>query len=223
MLNRLSFKLIVFDWDGTLLNSVAPLIELIEEAKRPVVDTLDADILKQSGLIPILEQIITDEHALQINDLQLIMELAGLARVFKKAKLYEGVRELLAELHAQGYKLALVSGRIQAQILEEIYRFDIGHYFSSVIGTDKGRSKPDPSILLDIVKKLNCSAEHTLMIGDSALDMEMAMLADIPRLAAAYVAGNNNLDYCIDCLKPWYPIAIVTSVTELHHLLLEKA
>ena len=215
----LAFDLIVFDWDGTLFDSIAPIVRLINDAKSPVASMPDAVLLQLSGLLPVIDQLLRDEQAIQLNDLQLILELAGLARVFQHAELYEGIGLLLQKLHELGYKLALISGRMQAEVHEELSRLAIGHYFSCIMCADKKRIKPDPAILLDVVRQVNCEAARTLMVGDSALDMEMAMLADVARMGTAYLTGHNP-DYYIQCLKPWEPLAIARSVVELQGLLL---
>lgn len=221
MVNPTLFDLIIFDWDGTLLNSVAPIVELIEAAKAPFPTHQNAKVLLQSGLIPLLEQLINDEHAFQINDLQLIMELAGLGWLFKQTKLYEGVHALISNLHHHGYQLVLVSGRSQAQLLDEVYKFDLGNYFSSVSGADKKRVKPDSGIVLDIVTRFNVDLKRTLLVGDSALDMEMALLADLPRVGVAYGTGKNMHDHA-KSLKLWHPLAVASSLNDLHNLLLEN-
>ena len=128
-----SFDLIIFDWDGTLFDSVTPIIDLIDDATLDNPVTEQAQQLKQSGLLPVLKQIIAGEHAVQVLDLKLLLNLEGLHTFRKKNGLYDGIAELLATLHASGQKMAVVAGRPQDDVLAEINRLGISDYdFSDI-------------------------------------------------------------------------------------------
>ncbi|XID74708.1 HAD family hydrolase [Alkanindiges sp. WGS2144] len=216
-----SFDLIIFDWDGTLFDSVSPIVDLINDAKRDVPQTEQGAALQASGLIPVLEQIIHADHAVQLDDLRLLLNLEGFKQFDKPAELYDGVADLLARLHAGGQKMAVIAGRPQAEVLAEIQRLGIAHYFFTVVGADQGPAKPNPAILQSILSLAECVPNRALLIGDSALDMEMATLARISMLGAAYLTHNHE-QYCIDRLQPWQPLAVAGSVAALEQFLLGK-
>lgn len=216
-----SFDLIIFDWDGTLFDSVTPIIDLIKDAQLDHPQTEQAQQLKQSGLLPVLEQIINSEHAVQVVDLKLLLNLEGLHTFSKKNGLYDGIAELVAKLHALGQKMAVVAGRPQNEVLAEINSLGIGDYFVNVMGSDQGYVKPNPALLQSILSSADCDVSRVLLVGDSALDMEMATLARMSMLGAAYVTCDND-PYCLTRLTPWQPLAIATSVNELRQILLNN-
>ncbi len=216
-----SFDLIIFDWDGTLFDSVTPIIDLIDDATLDNPVTEQAQQLKQSGLLPVLKQIIAGEHAVQVLDLKLLLNLEGLQTFRKKNGLYDGIAELLATLHASGQKMAVVAGRPQDDVLAEINRLGISDYFITVLGSDQGSVKPNPSLLHSILSLSGCDVSRALLVGDSTLDMEMATLARMSMLGVAYITRNHD-PYCLTRLPPWQPLAIATSVAELSQILLNN-
>lgn len=217
-----SFDLIVFDWDGTLFDSVSPIIDLFLDAKRNIPQSTQGVALKESGMVPVLEQIITADHAVQVNDLRMLLNLEGFTAFRKPATLYTGVAELLETLWQSGQKMAVVAGRAHAEVLAEMQQLNIDHYFFSVMGADQGPVKPNPAILHAILALAECVPNRALMVGDSAMDMEMATLARVSMLGTAYVTRDHE-DYCLKRLQPWQPLAIAESVEELSQFLLGKS
>lgn len=214
-----SFDLIVFDWDGTLFDSVSPIIDLLLEAKKEQPESSQAVALKDSGMVPVLEQIITADHAVQVNDLKMLLNLEGFTSFGKPATLYGGVAELLNTLWESGQKMAVVAGRAQAEVLAEMRELNIDHYFFSVVGSDQGPVKPNPAIIHAILALAECVPNRALMVGDSAMDMEMATLARVSMLGTAYVTRDHE-EYCLKRLQPWQPLAIAETVEELNQFLL---
>ncbi len=214
-----SFDLIIFDWDGTLFDSVSPIIDLMDDAGLDQPQTEAARHLKQSGLLPVLEQIIAAEHAVQVVDLKLLLHLEGLHTFRKRSNLYDGIAELLAKLHASGQKMAVVAGRPQAEVMAEINQLGISHYFFTVVGSDRGSVKPNPALLQSILSLAECVPNRALMVGDSSLDMEMATLARMSMLGVAYLTTTHD-PYCVERLRPWQPLAIAGSIDELSQILL---
>jgi phosphoglycolate phosphatase len=216
-----SFDLIIFDWDGTLFDSVSPIIDLLLDAKREQPETQQGMALKESGMVPVLEQIITADHAVQVNDLRMLLNLEGFTSLHKPATLYRGTAELLETLWSSGQKMAVVAGRAQAEVLAEMRELNIDHYFFSVVGSDQGPTKPNPAMIHAILALAECVPNRALMVGDSAMDMEMATLARISMLGTAYVTHDHE-EYCLKRLEPWQPLAIAESVEELRQFLLGK-
>lgn len=214
-----SFDLIIFDWDGTLFDSVSPIIDLLLDARQEQPDSPQGVALKQSGMVPVLEQIIIADHAVQVNDLRMLLNLEGFSTFGQSATLYAGIAELLEALYASGQKMAVVAGRAQAEVLAEMRELNIAHYFFVVVGSDQGPVKPNPALLHTILAQAECVPNRALMVGDSAMDMEMATLARVSPLGTAYVAANQQ-EYCLKRLKPWQPLAIAESVDALKQFLL---
>lgn len=214
-----SFDLIIFDWDGTLFDTVSPIIDLIMDAKQAKPASEQGLALQQSGMVPVLEQIITADHAVQVSDLRMLLHLEGFNTLGKPAALYDGIAELLEVLSKTGQKMAVVAGRAQAEVLSEMRALNIDHYFFAVVGSDQGPVKPNPAMLQAILALGECVPNRALMVGDSSLDMEMATLARVSMLGTAYLTRDHE-EYCISRLQPWQPLGIARSVQELHQFLL---
>ena len=217
-----SFDLIIFDWDGTLLNSVSPIFELMEDATLDSPKTEQGQQFKKSGLLPVIKKIIAGEHAVQLVDLKLLLSLESIDIFRNPSNLYDGIAELLAKLHASGQKMAVVAGRPKGEVMAEIHQLGLSDYFFTVVGSDQDAIKPNPALLHSILSLAACVPNRALMVGDSAIDMEMATLARMSMLGVAYLSSDND-PYCIERLSPWQPLAIAGSVAELGQILLDKS
>ena len=216
-----SYDLIIFDWDGTLFDSVSPIYELIFDAEREHPHTRQGKSLKNNGLLFVLRQMLTEDHSIQLNDIKVLLNMDGYGLFFKNAVLFQGIKYLLSELQRRGQKMALVSGRPQAEVLAEVIDLGLDPYFFAVVGADQGPTKPNPAMLQAILTLAQCSPQRALMVGDACLDLEMAMLAGMPALAVAFTKQHHT--FCrIKQLLLWRPLMIAKSVNELIDVLLGK-
>jgi phosphoglycolate phosphatase len=215
-----SYDLIIFDWDGTLFDSVSPFYELIFDAEREFPHTRQGKSLKNNGLLCVLHQLLKQDHTIQLNDIKILLNMNGYG-LFWKTDLFQGVKYLLSELYRRERKMALVTDRNQAEVLAELQELGIDHYFFAVVGADQGAAKPNPSMLKAILTLAQCAPERALMVGDTALDLEMAILAGMPALATAFTIPLNTASHIAHLLL-WRPLMLLRSVSELVAVLLEQ-
>ncbi|WP_040654667.1 HAD family hydrolase [Rubidibacter lacunae] len=124
-------------------------------------------------------------EALAIAEMAFVEADRTLPRTVDVSPLFPGVRATLETLHAAGVQLAILSADSPTGVAACVERHELGAYFRVLAGVESGQnSKPDPQLLLKVCRTLNVSPAMTLMVGDSAVDIEMAR-----RAAAAGAVG----------------------------------
>jgi phosphoglycolate phosphatase len=185
-------KLVIFDFDGTLVDSR----KLITESNRVV--------FGQFGFVPPSEE---DSFALVGMSLELVLlQLAGPdAPVEKMVAAYremipllradavyaevpfDGANELLAALaERRDVRLGIATGHASYAIVPALERFGWQRHFCTVQTADKAPSKPHPGMILQALSEAGVKAEDAIMIGDTAFDIEMARAADVRGVAVSW-------------------------------------
>jgi phosphoglycolate phosphatase len=127
--------------------------------------------------------------------------------------LFEGARELLEELAAAGYLLAVATGKTRIGLDRALAANALEAHFDCTRCADEGRPKPHPDMLLHLIDVLGSSPARTLMIGDTTHDLEVARGAGASSIAVAYGAHE------AEGLSAAAPLAIVHSIAELREWL----
>ena len=204
--------MIVFDWDGTLFDSAAVIADCIQQAARdmalPVPDRETASHVIGLGLNDSLR------HAMPTLPPERYQEFLGLYRGYflereESLSLFPGVPELLAELRQRGHQLAVATGKPRRGLERAFEASGIGSLFAASRCGDETRSKPDPMMLLELMRELRLGAADLLMIGDTSHDLGMARSAGVDAVAVCYGA------HPMKSLSAWQPRACVGSVKEL--------
>lgn len=186
-------RLLIFDWDGTLVNSLPRIVEAMQVAAQncqiPVQgqDEIHAII----GLaLPQAFDVLYPEH----NDAQLreSFRLAYsehyLSLEQEPSPFYAGVRDALDNFKASGYQLAVATGKSRRGLAHILQGHKMEDFFHITRCADETRSKPDPLMLQQILQHCNQPPEHAVMVGDSPFDLRMANKAHIPGVAVSYGA-----------------------------------
>jgi phosphoglycolate phosphatase len=204
--------MLVFDWDGTLADSTALIAASIQAACRdlgePVPDDDAARYVIGLGfgsavehVAPALAQAHYPAFSAAYRSHYLLRE--------PEIPLFAGVRDLLHDLDAEGYLLAIATGKTRAGLDSALARNDLGGVFHATRCADEGRAKPHPDMLLNLMSSLCAAPDRTLMIGDTSHDIELARNAGAGALAVSYGAHSH------ETLARCAPLATVTSVAEL--------
>lgn len=211
------YSLIVFDWDGTLVDSIERIVTSLQFASRKTIDT---DVTEQQAKDVIglgLMEAITMLHP-QLDPTQHATQLNAIADAYRRhylysndipAPLFDGVRELLDDLIAQGYTLAIATGKSRAGLQQSIDEHRLADYFRMTRCASESRSKPHPEMLLQILHELDFSPRQSLMVGDSEHDLKMA------DNAAMHSIGVTHGVHDKDTLNRYDPLACLDDVTEL--------
>ena len=209
------FELLVFDWDGTLMDSAGAIIASIQascsDLGLPVPERERAAHVIGLGLKDALAYAVPELAPDDYGKLALRYRHHYLARD-PDIELFPGMREMLAGLKQRGHLLAVATGKTRVGLERVLEATQLKQYFDSSRCADETHSKPHPAMLQELMQELSIEAQATLMIGDTAHDLQMALSAGVPSLAVSYGAhprenliGFNSLA-CIDTpqeLAPW--------------------
>lgn len=209
-------KLVVFDWDGTLVNSTARIVDSMQQAADIVgMPKLPDLAIKHIIGLGLPEAIRTLWPG--INDATLAEIVPHYARFFitdskVEMDLFAGAVELLEELLQRGYLLAVATGKTRKGLDRMMRDLNLGHLFAITRCADETHSKPDPLMLNEILESLKLIPQEALMVGDTSFDMDMATAANMPAVAMSYgahdlvkLAASNPLGVChnINELRDW--------------------
>jgi phosphoglycolate phosphatase len=207
-----SFDLIVFDWDGTLMDSAGAIVASLQGACRdldlPIPGDEQARYIIGLGLHDALSHILPGLDPSQYprvvdryRDHFLALD-SGTA-------LFPGIAEVVAGLHAAGYQLAIATGKSRRGLARALDATGLVSYFHASRCADEGHTKPHPGMLQAVMQQLEARSDRTLMIGDTTHDLEMARAADVAAVGVTYGA------HAHDALLACRPLACLTSVAEL--------
>ncbi len=207
-----AYRLVVFDWDGTLSDSTALIARSLQAALRdmgePVPDETAARFVIGLGLVDALRQVAPGLPAARHRELS-----AHYRRHFLAAEdtvpLFAGAAELLAELDTAGYFIAVATGKSRAGLDRALAQNALAGRFHATRCADEGRPKPHPDMLLHLMDRVGVAPRETLMIGDTTHDLELARNAGVDAVAVAYGA------HPLDGLARRSPLALVHSIAEL--------
>jgi phosphoglycolate phosphatase len=207
-----SYDLIVFDWDGTLMDSAAAIVTSLQGACRdldlPVPDDGQARYIIGLGLHDALSYILPGLDASQYPRVADRYRHHFLALDGGTA-LFPGIAEVVAGLHGAGYQLAIATGKSRRGLARALAATGLVSYFHASRCADEGHTKPHPGMLQAVMHELDARSDRTLMIGDTTHDLEMARAAGVAALGVAYGA------HAHDALRACGPLACVASVAEL--------
>jgi phosphoglycolate phosphatase len=206
------FDLIVFDWDGTLVDSTTLICEALQQACRdlglPVPDGAAARYVIGLGMSDAMKTVAPELPKHRYPELGARYREHYLARE-AGIPLFAGARELLGELGAAGYLLAVATGKTRAGLARSMAGVGLDGTFHATRCADEGLPKPHPDMLVHLMERLDVAPHATLMIGDTTHDLDLAQSAGASGLAVTYGA------HPPEELAQRAPLASVHSVAEL--------
>ena len=215
-----SNQLIVFDWDGTLMDSEARIVN----SMRAAIEELALAARSQQQMSEVIGLGLAEALAI-LYPQGSPAEHAALTERYRyhfvdanstPSTLFSGVEAMLAELNEQGHFLAVATGKGRRGLDRVLEETDTGRFFHATRCADESFSKPHPQMLLEIMDQLGVEARDTLMIGDTEYDLQMANSAGVHSLAVSY--GVHDLDRLLNC----EPLDYVDNIPSLHNWLQTK-
>ncbi|QIR14328.1 HAD-IA family hydrolase [Shewanella aestuarii] len=205
------YDLVIFDWDGTLMDSIGAIVESMQSAakelsidvpsERAIRDLIGLSLPKildtLFGHLAHLHDSITERYRFHY--------LSGRFA----SPLFEGAEQLLSDLSDSGYTLAIATGKARQSLDRTLALSGVEHLFKASRCADETKSKPDPLMLHSLLAHFDVPAHRAVMIGDSVHDLNMANNAGIASIGVSYGA---NL---VAQLTSANPIAIVDKVSDL--------
>jgi phosphoglycolate phosphatase len=198
------FDLLVFDWDGTLMDSTGMIARSIQRAFAEVglsePSDVDARYVIGYGLHEAMQYLAPDIDANKIQ--QVVDAYRGhfLAKDHE-LQLYAGVLESLSRLQDAGFRLAVATGKSRAGLDRVLAATDLAHFFEATRTADEAFSKPHPAMLEYLLDKTDVAADRAVMIGDTTHDLQLAINAGTASLAMSYGA------HPLEDLLPLNPLA----------------
>lgn len=194
----MKYRAIIFDWDGTLHNSMGYIIACFQKAAE------DKNIPAPSieairSVIPLLsDELMEPFYQQYYNQLNAPM-------------LFSGVKEVLEQLYRCGFLLGIATNRRQptVSLMNDLNRSGLSTYFLAARRGEETIPKPHPQMLLEIMSELEVQPSETLMVGDKENDMLFAKNAGIDALAVTYGLGK------LDSLSLHFPVGYLSDIREL--------
>lgn len=207
------YELVVFDWDGTLMDSVGLIVDTVqktaqdhdyevptEEQVRDIIGLSLEIALKQ--LFPAITNVDIEQirqtyksHYFKNKDLVL--------------PLFNHVETFLKQLSAAGKKLAVATGKGRPGLEKAMRDSGLSQYFSAYRTSDDALSKPEPDMLLQILDELRVSPDKAIMFGDSIHDLEMAKRAGMHSIGVDFGAHDREK------LSSKAPLKIISCYSEM--------
>ena len=212
-------KLVIFDLDGTLLNTIGDLADAVDYVMRsrnlPEHTNAEYRQMVGGGIKRLVERALPEELK---RDEAYVEECVTQFRRYYVDNIdqhtipYEGIHELLHKLQNDGVMIAVASNKFQQGTDRLVAKFFGDINFIAIEGNREGVPlKPDPAIILNILRKANVEPSEAVMVGDSGIDIRTAIASDVDSIGVSwgfrfaeelYDAGAKN---------------VVTTAEELQH------
>lgn len=186
------YSLLIFDWDGTLIDSQSRIIacmqraaleagqpELADEAVREIIGLGLPEAIRT--LIPGICD--TDMETVRGHYVKHFLDEEQ-----SSSPLYPGVETSLASLRDKGYRLAVATGKSRRGLDRVLEQTGLGELFETTRCADETRSKPHPQMLAEILDETGVDVSRALMIGDTEYDLNMAQNIGMDRAGVSYGA-----------------------------------
>ena len=210
------FDLLVFDWDGTLMDSAAAIVTAIQAACTDLHLTVpsdeDARYVIGLGLEDALHHVVPQ---LNTADYPYLVERYRHHYLSSDhaLKLFPGVPDMFEWLAGQDYLLAVATGKSRVGLQRALAQSGLTPYFHTTRCADQCFSKPHPAMLEEIMAELDVEPARTLMIGDTVHDLQMARNAGVAALGVTFGA------HTADALEAEVPLACLERPVDLHEWL----
>ncbi|MCB0272306.1 MAG: HAD family hydrolase [Bdellovibrionales bacterium] len=207
-----NIDLVIFDFDGTLVDSLDDLVDslnlALDKAGCKTVDPVELKMKLCLGSSSLLDDLIGDQRVLKKTVFGYYKEFYQ-KNMFNRTKLYDGALEVLQKL-SKHKKLSLLTNKREATTRTMLSHFQLDHFFLEIIGGDTlDEKKPSPKPIFHICEKLNVSPERTVMIGDSHADIKAG------KSARAKTIGFINGFSTREMLEACQPDVFIESLAEI--------
>lgn len=190
-MNRL--QLLIFDWDGTLVDSIVRIVEAMHTAADSCgVPRCSDDEVK--AIIGLAMPQAYDVLYAEADDAQLKQRFIQsysdeyIRLEEQPSAFYPGVLDALENYRSAGYQLAVATGKSRRGLHRVLSGHNMVDYFEITRCADETRSKPDPLMLHEILQHCAARPEQAIMVGDSPFDLRMANNAQVAGVAVSYGA-----------------------------------
>lgn len=211
------YKLVIFDWDGTLMDSVDRIVSSMQSAAKTVGLVIPSnDEVKQIiglSLTIALKELFTAITDEQIDSMLVQYKYQYIEGDNTPTPLFENAANLLAQLRQSNKLLAIATGKGRDGLNRVLQVSETVGFFHTTRCAGEMPSKPDPQMLLSILAELDIAPHEAIMIGDTSHDLKMAQNAGVDSIGVTFGVHDKQV------LQQFGPKAIIDSLAELEALL----
>jgi phosphoglycolate phosphatase len=208
------YDLLIFDWDGTLADSIGRIVEAMRVAARmsgrPERDELAIKGIIGLGLPEAIRTLYPDISAEDLISFRQHYADSYMGMDHQApSPLFAHVREAIEQFRADGYQLAVATGKARRGLDRVLSAHGWLDWFDATRAADETASKPDPLMLHEILQHCGVAPERALMVGDSSFDLLMARNAGMDCVAVGYGAQS------LESLRQYQPHLAIECFSEL--------
>jgi phosphoglycolate phosphatase len=187
------YQLLIFDWDGTLADSIGRIVEVMHVAAEQLGLPPRSDVAIKgiiglelvAAIQTLYPQLVTPA---QIEGFRDAYSAEFVRREQQASPLFPEVLSGLQRFRAQGYQLAVATGKSRRGLARSLQQHGLSEFFDITRCADEAAGKPDPQMVEEILAHCRVAPERALLIGDAVFDLEMARRAGIAAVGVAYGA-----------------------------------
>jgi len=202
---------IIFDWDGTLMNSAGKIVSCMQlaatKSNLPVPSDKAVRHIIGISLVPAIAQL----FSINLNMAEKVA--AHYKEIFIQSEhtpclLFPEAYETLQTLN-ESHILGVATGKARRGLERAWQSSQSGHFFAASRCADEAESKPSPDMLQQLLKHWQVDASEVLMVGDTTYDMQMAEAIDMPRIGVSYGVHD------VEDIAKHQPVAIIDNIHEI--------
>ena len=207
------FELLVFDWDGTLMDSEAQIVDCVLAAIEDLnLETRNREEIKNIiglGLTEAMQVLFPQGDDATVKALSERYRHHFLFKSTISSEMFPGAVTTIQNLAEMGYLLAVATGKGRNGLNKVLSETGLGEYFHATRTADETFSKPHPQMLLELMDVLGAAPEQTLMVGDTEYDMLLAKNANVSSLAVSY--GVHATERLLKC----QPVGCIDAISDI--------
>jgi phosphoglycolate phosphatase len=195
------YRLVVFDWDGTLVDSIGSIVACMRAALEEAGVTPPPEAVIRGavglGLTEIFQRFYPSADAATRERIHVAYRDHWIATWHSRHDAFPAVPAVLSSLTDAGVLLAVATAKSRRGLVRDFERTGLDRWFLATRTVDECPAKPSPVMLLELMDELGASPEETLMVGDSRWDLEMARNAGVDSVAV--LGGAHPHEELLDC------------------------
>lgn len=211
------FDLLIFDWDGTLVDSIDWIVHCVQTAAKncdcAIPSSQAAKDIIGLSIQEAVKKLFPEAQHNTRHQLTACYSELFFSKQTTAEDLFSGVEEMLVQLKQEGYQLAVATGKTRSGLDKVLQSTGMNDFFDITRCADETASKPHPLMLEQIMQHTAVSPERTLMIGDSIHDLQMAQNARIAAIGVTCGAHSAEI------LQQYQPLLCLEQTIELLELI----
>ncbi|CBL46905.1 Predicted AD-superfamily hydrolase subfamily IA [gamma proteobacterium HdN1] len=188
----MKYECVIFDWDGTLVDSLGHIVTSMREAAHSITSALRSDQqIKNIIGLELSEAIRTLYPELSEQDVQQVRERYAhfyVAHQQDPTQFFAGIPALMDDLRRKSCTLGVATGKSRRGLDRVMQTLDAESWFAATRCADETKGKPEPDMVLELLDAFSVRPEHAVVVGDSHFDIEMAQRAGVHGIAVGWGA-----------------------------------